>query len=278
MQTGNLLIDGVDAFTQYGAYLSDGQLATLLELPKLKTPTSTEWADQDGMEYDLTAPLLDSRTLSLKFHIRTPEGFYSLIEALQAGAYHTFYVSSIGQTYTLRLTQTQSLNATDNLITASLTFSEDTPVVPTGSPSTSLLIPLTGITLDNTDLAYYGIQPIEGIRSNILTPLPQREALKVTTCNTAGIALYDSQTVTQKPSTLALPLYITASAVTELIRRYHSLLATLLSPNLHTIEAYGHAVQCFYQSISISQLSLKQPLLLYSITLQAVTSKLKENG
>lgn len=273
MQTGNLLIDGTDAFTQYGAYLSDGQLVTLLELPKLKTPISTEWADQDGMEYDLTAPLLDSRTLSLKFHIRTPEGFYSLIETLQTGAYHTFNVPSVGQTYTLRLTQTGSLNVTGNLITVSLTFSEDTPIVPTGSPSTSALIPLTGITLDSTDLAYYGIRPIEGIRADVITPLPQREALKVTTCNTAGIALYDSQTVTQKPATLTLPLYITAPTVTDLIRRYHSLLVTLLSPNLHTIEAYGHTIECFYQSVSIAQLSLKCPLLLYSLTLQAVTNK-----
>jgi hypothetical protein len=273
MQTGYLLIDGVDAFTQYGAYLSDGQLAALLELPKLKTPTSTEWADQDGMEYDLTAPLLDSRTLSLKFHLRTPAGFYSLIEALQTGAYHTFDVPSIGQTYTLRLTQTGSLSVTGNLITVSLTFSEDTPIVSTGSPSTSALLPLTGITLDDVDLAYYGIQPIEGIRADVITPLPQREALKVTTCNTAGIALYDSQTVTQKPSTFTLPLYITAPTVTELIRRYHSLLATLLSPNLHIIVAYSHTIQCFYQSVSITQLSLKRPFLLYTLTLQAVTNK-----
>lgn len=275
MQTGNLLIDGVDAFAQYGAYLSNGQLAPLLELPKLKTPTSTDWADLDGMEYDLTAPLLDSRTLSLKFHIRTPEGFYSLIEALQAGAYHTFNLPSITQTYTLRLTQTSNLSVAGNLITVSLTFSEDIPTAPTGSPSTSPLIPLTGVTLDNTDLAYYGSTPIEGIRSDVLTPLPIKEALKVTTCNTAGIALYDSQTVTQKPITLTLPLYITAPTVTELIRRYHSFLAFLLQPNLHTLQAYNHTIQCFYQSVNISKIALNQPLLIYSLTLQAVTQQVE---
>ena len=273
MQSNLLLIDGVDAFTHYGAYLSNGQLAALLELPKLKTPASTEWADQDGEEYDLTTPLLDSRTLSLKFHVRTPEGFYSLIEALQTGAYHAFYLPQIEQTYTLRLTQTQSLSVTGNLITAALTFSEDTPVTPSDSPSTSPLIPLTGITIDGVDLANYGIHPIEGIRQNILAPLPQREALKVTTCNTAGIALYDSQTVTQKPSTITLPLYITAATITDLIRRYQSLLATLLSPNLHTLVAYNHTIECFYQSVSITQLSLNRPLLIYSLTIQAVTSK-----
>ena len=275
MQTGSLLIDGVDAFTQYGAYLSNGQLAPLLELPKLKTPTSTDWADLDGMEYDLTAPLLDSRTLSLKFHIRTPEGFYSLIEALQTGAYHTFNLPSIGQTYTLRLTQTSNLSVAGNLITVSLTFSEDTTTAPTGSPSTSPLIPLTGVTFDGTDLAYYGSTPIEGIRSDVLTPLPIKEALKVTTCNTAGIALYDSQTVTQKPITLTLPLYITASTVTELIRRYHSLLAFLLQPNLHTLQAYNHTIQCFYQSVNISKIALNHPLLIYSLTLQAVTQQIE---
>ena len=275
MQTGDLFIDGVDAFTQYGAYLSNGQLAALLELPKLKTPTSTDWADLDGMEYDLTAPLLDSRTLSLKFHVRTPEGFYSLIEALQTGAYHTFNVPSIGQTYILRLTQTSNLSVAGNLITASLTFSEDTPDVPTGSPSTSPLIPLTGVTLDGTDLAYYGSTPIEGIRADVLTPLPVKEALKVTTCNTAGIALYDSQTVTQKPTTLTLPLYTTASTFTELIRRYHSLLAFLLQPNLHTLQAYNHTIQCFYQNVNISKVALNQPLLIYSLTLQAVTQQVE---
>jgi hypothetical protein len=273
MQSNLLLIDGVDVFTHYGAYLSDGQLASLLELPKLKTPTSTEWADQDGEEYDLATPLLDSRTLSLKFHVRTPEGFFSLIETLQTGAYHTFYLPQIEQSYTLRLTQTGSLNVTGNLITASLTFSEDTPIAPTGSPSASPLIPLTGITLDNTDLAYYGMHPIEGIRQSILVPLPQRDALKVTTCNTAGIVLYDSQTVTQKPATVTLPLYVTASTVTDLIRRYQSFLASLLSPNLHVMQAYDRTIECFYQSVSITQLSLTRPLLIYSLTIQAVTSK-----
>ena len=67
--TGRLFIDDNDAYTDYGVYVEDNGLCGLIQFPAFKTPDSTDWPDEDGEEYDLTAPLLDTRTFQISFAI-----------------------------------------------------------------------------------------------------------------------------------------------------------------------------------------------------------------
>ncbi len=88
MMTGKLLIDNSDAYLDFGVYVENGALKQLIQYPSFKTIESTDWPDEDGEEYDLTAPVLDTRILQISFcisNVRYAEDFF---DTLSQGAYH----------------------------------------------------------------------------------------------------------------------------------------------------------------------------------------------
>ena len=61
MMEGRLFIDGGDAYLQYGAYVVNGGWNELVAYPPLKPVESNDWQEEDGIEADLSAPVLDTR-------------------------------------------------------------------------------------------------------------------------------------------------------------------------------------------------------------------------
>ena len=53
-----LFIDGNDAYLQYGVYVTSGGFNELVAFPPLKSVDSNDWQEEDGVEADLSAPVL----------------------------------------------------------------------------------------------------------------------------------------------------------------------------------------------------------------------------
>ena len=100
-----LFIDGNDAYLQYGAYVVSGGWNELVAYPPLKSVESNDWQEEDGVEADLSEPVLNTREVSVKFAFG---GLFSrfclFIELLSDGAYHDFDCAYIGRKYRLRMT------------------------------------------------------------------------------------------------------------------------------------------------------------------------------
>lgn len=59
-------LDNIDMYSAYG-YIATSGSDSMLQLPKRKEPLSHDWKDQNGIEYDLSAPpVYETRTISLK--------------------------------------------------------------------------------------------------------------------------------------------------------------------------------------------------------------------
>lgn len=66
MITGRLYIDGDDAYKQYGVYVVKGGWNDLVAFPPLKTVPSNDWQEEDGIEADLSNPVLNTKEVQLK--------------------------------------------------------------------------------------------------------------------------------------------------------------------------------------------------------------------
>lgn len=77
-QQGKLLVDGEDAFLEYGIFVEQYGYKALIQMPSFKKLDSTEWPEFDGEEVDLTAPVLDTKTFNIQFcitNVRYAEDF-----------------------------------------------------------------------------------------------------------------------------------------------------------------------------------------------------------
>ena len=67
--TGDVTINGFDAFTRYGINLEDGALSALLTPPSLKEFVQNESRLEDGKTVITLSPKYDARELTLPFHL-----------------------------------------------------------------------------------------------------------------------------------------------------------------------------------------------------------------
>ena len=63
MMSGRLYIDGQDVYKQFGMYVSDNGWNELVAMPPLKSVDSNDWNEEDGIEADLSAPVLNTRDI-----------------------------------------------------------------------------------------------------------------------------------------------------------------------------------------------------------------------
>ena len=100
---GQLLIDRTDAYTNYGLIVTKGSYDNLVAFPAMKEPDKNDWPEEDGQEFDLSSPALDTAEVSIEFAYIGSLGIGGLIDILSDLSYHEFYFPLIGRTYNLRL-------------------------------------------------------------------------------------------------------------------------------------------------------------------------------
>ena len=67
MMTGKTYLDGIDIYTTFGIYVTEGGYNGLATYPPLKKPEINDWQEYNGIEVDLTAPELDTREFQINF-------------------------------------------------------------------------------------------------------------------------------------------------------------------------------------------------------------------
>ena len=78
MLKGRLYIDGEDIYTKYGVYVVKGGWNELIAYPPLKSVTYNDWQEQDGVEADLSNPVLNTHDVQIKFAYDGDKGAFLL--------------------------------------------------------------------------------------------------------------------------------------------------------------------------------------------------------
>lgn len=255
MMTGRLYIDGIDAYKQWGLYVTDGGYNELLAYPPMVTPDYNDWQEEDGIEVDLSAPRLDSKEIAIEFAFSGPyTQFLAFIEFLADGAYHDFNFGSIGRRYTLRMTQAPSLDVLPTFGIVSIKFCNDFPL--NGyeylEPSSGI-VGVTDYLIDGRPFTDYGCRILEGTLSEILRPAAVKQNMLRKVSTRSG-AIYDSHTVTYKAKDVKLRCLMRANTLDELWRNYDALLYDLIRPDERRlrVSALSREFPCYYKNSTVT--------------------------
>lgn len=246
------MIDGASAYNTYGVFVLQNGYTGILSMPSFKSIEVVEWLEDDGIDADLSAPVLDRRSFSLPLGFKDVALLDTFFAAIMSAHAHTFGFSEIGRTRTLRCTNTGSLR---NLVKAgsfALSLTEDVVTISNASPYRLgyTRVSQRGYTLDGIDLSRYGCWLLDGSLQNAATPPAVRENLIVSSKSASGQTYY-GQTggIVYKGRDLSLNLLINARSVTEFNRCYDALFHALTQPDERTLVLGALADgKCFYKS------------------------------
>lgn len=258
-QVGKLLIDGIDAFIEYGVSVARYGYKQVIQMPSFKKLDSTDWPDDDGIETDLTDPQLDTRNLQIEFNITNIRYAEDLFDELSQGSYHDFNFCELKKTYRLRMTQNNKFSSLIKLGTITLTFADDFPVVPTG---THYLLGETevqqvGYEIDGLDISQFGAWVLKDTDTNIRKAANTKENLKVSAKNSTGLK-YDGSAAYFKTKDVAVKLLIDAPDIDEFWKRWNALFALLLQPESRLLfyRELETEYDCYYKSNSVSKFDI----------------------
>lgn len=230
--TGRLYIDGKDIYAEYGVYVVQGGWNELIAYPPLKAVDNNDWQEEDGIEADLSAPVLDTREIQLKVAFTGLDNrFFSLISLLSDGAYHTFDCRHIKRTYRLRLVSQPNLSVAQALGAVTLKFADDFPLSGyTYKKPASNVAAYDDYTFDGVKFTDYGVRVLKGTLDEVKkTPTVKTNLFR--NIGTQAGAEYDGKRVTYKSKDVKINCLMRADTLDELWRNYDALLYDLTRPN-----------------------------------------------
>ena len=256
MMTGRLYIDGKDIYTDFGLVVLEGGYNDLVAFPPLKTVQSNDWQEEDGIEADLSAPVLNTREVSIKFVTHGgKQGLGALIDLLSDKAYHTFYCGTMRRRWRMRLVSHPNLEWAMRLGFTTLKFAEDFPLDGyTYQPPVSGIAPYGDYAIDDKLLTDYGVRVLKGSLASIdKSPEVKKNLLR--NIGTQSGAEYDDARVTYKSKEVTINCLMRAANMEEFWRNHDALLYDLIRPDERRlfVDARGVECPCHYKSCKTAE-------------------------
>lgn len=249
-----LYIDGIDVYEAYGISISDVAYDDLVCLPELKPIPFNDWHEKNGIEPDLSAPVIKAHSITIPMNMVGEYGDYSaFMKALSEGSYHTFNFASIGLVKSLRMVSCTEPKITGNLSGFSLILSDDDPMKGYSySAPSSKWEQLGDYLLDGIDLAVYGIRVLRGTMASIKKNPDVKENLKRDVSVKTGV-IYDGEKVTYKSRTADIRCLMRASNATEFWRNRNALVYDLTKKDerILTVTELDKDIPCYYKGCSV---------------------------
>lgn len=265
---GKTHLNNVDLYSTYGIYIADGGYESLVSYPPLKPVPFNDWPEENGIEVDLSTPVLDTKTVTLPF---VSEDFYKLrnfYNVLKQGGYPSFDFLEIGyQNVLLRLTGQQNLLITEGTTQwqFSLTFSDDFPLRSYNyqNPNADITPGEYDYKLDGNYFSQYGIRILRGSNAEVLKMPAIKQRLIRKYSDQPGILngtpsqwTLDTYNPRSQSKEVTLNCLMTTDTLALFWRNYKSFLYDLKRPGpryLNTAYVLPFIQQCFYKRSTVNQ-------------------------
>lgn len=293
MMKGKFYIDGKDAFVTYGLFVANNGYNGLISFPAFKTIDTEDWAEDDGIEADLTAPVLNTREFSINFYCKDYWQTMDFIALLSDLSYHEFNFVEVGCIRKLRLvsnTQKKIFKAMDSF---TLSFADDFPMkdytyvapIPGGIPTQS------AYEIDDIPLYNYGVFLLDGSDAEIVKTPAIKKNLLIDLQSQAG-ATYDGENVVYQKKDVALKCWMRSKNAETMWRNLNALVHDLTKLSEKTDEE-GYIIQdaerrfyteklkeeypCFYNGLKATKFQLlsgRRTWLEFTLTLTFTSFKM----
>lgn len=257
-------INGTDIQTLH-AKLVEGSLASLLSYPALKSLNKNDWAEEIGSEYDLSAPQLSAKEITLQLLL--PESLYpNLVTLLSVRAYANYTFDFINQTYRLRLVGLSKTQVSGGYVTAEIRLSDDFPLQGYIYQAPTLTAHNVEAYIDSKNLTQYGITLLEGTQQELITAGNAKTPYTAQNSTMSGLIAADVPIYFQeRTATLKCFMYL---PITDFIKGYFALLYDLVRPDERTLSYQGKSYKCIYKDGKITELYIDDPLIWVKFDLQ----------
>lgn len=255
--TGKTYIDGVDIYSAFGAFVTEGGYASLICPPSLKKIEYNDWTEEDGIEADLSSPVLDERTVTLPMafggNCSSREKLMSLISDK---GYHTWTFPDLEKEFTLRLMSESSFRSTCGLSVGTLNLADDFPYYEESikSPEASVWN-RHDYEIDGKGIHEYNLIALEGTLDEIRKSPDVKPMLTRSISSIAG-TMYDGYSdVTFKSKDVSLEFLLRPLNMTEMWSSLNSLMRDLLRPGERYLYVYADDCEYpfYYKGCSITE-------------------------
>lgn len=160
----------------------------MLTFPSMKDVTIVDWAEEDGIDIDLSALYVASRNVTMSFAVGDRGDFRSFYAWLKGLGQFTLEARELGGVkFKLRLLSQSSLNLYGTLQKFSLRFSEDNPWELVASGSATRTIPSeANFSLDGVSLSDYNIRVLKDTKKSLYSQAELKEFLTRSARNENG--------------------------------------------------------------------------------------------
>lgn len=263
---GKTQLNTHDIYWTYGLYIPEGGYESLVSYPSLKAVPFNDWPEENGIEVDLSSPVLDTKTVTLPFVSNDYYKLRNFYNILRQGGYLTFNFLEIGyNNVMLRLTGQQGLRLSDGTQQwqFSLTFSDDFPlrVYNYQSPNANAIPGDYDYKLDGNNFSIYGIRVLQGSNAELLKMPAIKQKLIRKYSDQAGIlngtpSQFTIDTLYPKTQSkeVTLNCLMTADTLPIFWRNYKSFLYDLTRPGaryLNTAYVLPFVQECFYKRSTV---------------------------
>lgn len=278
--TNNLYIDGLDARSRFGCWVTRGGYDDLLAFPALKEPDANDWPEEDGVEVDLSDPKLEEKEITVSFLSDTNTAASDLVAYLSGTGYHAFRVPSLGRTWQLRLSDHPANNVYPLQTAFSLKLVEDVPVRPasSGMPTPGVWLPESRYLLDDVPFSAYGVA-VDVSRSALLKS-PAAKLNMNRKVLTADGQIYDADHLVFQKKEVTFSCHFKAATMEAFWACYDAFFSALIQPSERQlyVEEIGKAYPCYYKSsAAFKVLRLADPVCIqFNLTLVFTSFRLYE--
>lgn len=247
------------------AKLVEGSLASLLSYPALKSLNKNDWAEESGTEYDLSAPQLSAKEITLQLLL--PESLYpNLVTLLSVRAYADYTFDFINLTYRLRLVGLSKAQVSGGYVTADIRLSDDLPLRGYTYQAPTLTAHNVEAYIDSKNLTQYGITLLEGTQQELITAGNAKTPYTAQNSTMSGLIAADVPIYFQeRTATLKCFMYL---PISDFIKGYFALLYDLVRPEERTLSYQGKSYKCIYKDGKITELYIDDPLIWVKFDLQ----------
>jgi hypothetical protein len=262
--SGRLYIGGEDVREYTYASTAFGGFDELIAFPPLKTPPANDWHEERGFDPDLSAPVLDTREVTLRLLNTDTDDYEYTLRTLAETPVVEVSAPSIGRSWSLRfVAPTDSAHSS----TFGLKFADDTPMQGyTYQPpnaekerewilSTSRRDDFVITESPKRSFADYGAR----VLGDVLGEMERRNEVKtglLRKFSTKPGAFYDKDAMFfEKGGDRQVQLLMRADTLAELWRNYDALLADLIRPGARR---YANA-PFYYNSCRVDEFIPDEP-------------------
>ena len=247
------------------AKLVEGSLASLLSYPALKSLNKNDWAEESGTEYDLSAPQLSAKEITLQLLL--PESLYpNLVTLLSVHTYANYTFDFINLTYRLRLIGLSKTQVSGGYVTADIRLSDDLPLRGYTYQAPTLTAHNVETYIDGKNLTQYGITLLEGTQQELITAGNAKTPYTAQNSTMSGLIAADVPIYFQeRTATLKCFMYL---PITDFIKGYFALLYDLVRPGERALSYQEKSYKCIYKDGKITELYIDDPLIWVKFDLQ----------